>query len=299
MHKEVLSLLNVCKTINVGQHFWYLLELIKFTMLRFRYFSFFILLTRKEAGYTEFLWSFVKFSNIKACHAGWWACSASAPNNVQLAQIRKKPVRTNWNNLLVARIFLTTHPLSLLHPAFLLYSTTSSRQLKTEQPLWFLYPKIKRLWRGDCWPVRTWCIIHSYTITSSQPVTVSLSRSLTGLQLISPNPRHSPQSQDQLFAGMFCTKVFLLRYQQKPVFYHQSQCCQYLSVAPIAKKSQLVRIMWLRQGAANTNNPIFEILGNKWYDSFDKLKRKLWTCIECRECEIELKYIRVQDGVWS
>ena len=71
MHKEVLSLLNVCKTINVGQHFWYLLELIKFTMLRSRYFSFFILLTRKEAGYTEFLWSFVKFSNIKACYAGW------------------------------------------------------------------------------------------------------------------------------------------------------------------------------------------------------------------------------------
>ena len=100
-------------------------------------------------------------------------------------------MRTNWNNLLAVGIFLTTHPLSLLHPAFLLYSTTSSRQLKTEQPLWFLYPKIKCLWRGDCWPVRTWCIIHSYTITSSQPVTVSLSRSLTGLQLISPNTSHT------------------------------------------------------------------------------------------------------------
>ena len=207
-------------------------------------------------------------------------------------------MRTNWNNLLAVGIFLTTHPLSLLHQVFFPFSTTSSRQLTTEQPLWFLYPKIKRLWRGDCWPVRTWCIIHSYTITSSQPVTVSLSRSLTGLQLISPNPSHTSPRINYLL-GCFvqsssCCDInktcVLSSITMLPIF-----IC---AVARIAKKSQLVRIMWL-QGAANTNNPIFGIWGNKWYDCFDKLKRKLWTCIECRECEIELKYIRVQDGVWS
>ena len=137
-----------------------------------------------------------------------------AANNVQLVQIRKKPVRTNWNNLLALGICLTTHPLSLLHPEFLpLYTTFPQLILNNRSeplPLSCLHPdgvKFKCLWCGDCWPVRPWCIIHCYPITSTQrqPVTVSLSRSLAGLQLISTNT----QSQDQLFAGMFCTKVFL------------------------------------------------------------------------------------------
>ena len=176
------------------------------------------------------------------------------------------------------------------------FSTTNSQQLNTKQPFWFLKLNVSD-------EVIVGPLGHDalFTLTPSPPP--SLSRSLTGLQLISPNTRHSPQSQDQLFAGMFCTKVFMLRYQhqQKPVFYHQTQCCQYLSAARVSR-SQLVRIMWL-QGAANTNNPISGIWGNKWSDSFDILKkRKLGTCIECGECEIELKYIfwtRVQDGVWS
>ena len=146
------------------------------------------------------------------------------------------------------------------------FSTTNSHQLNTKQPFWFLKLNVSD-------EVIVGPLGHDalFTLTPSPPP--SLSRSLTGLQLISPNTRHSPQSQDQLFAGMFCTKVFMLRYQhqQKPVFYHQTQFCQYLSATRVSR-SQLVRIMWL-QGAANTNNPISGIWGNKWSDSFDKLKK--------------------------
>ena len=51
-------------------------------LLRSKYFSFFTFNQKSGSGFTEFLWSFVKFSTIKAAchrehgHAGWPACSA-------------------------------------------------------------------------------------------------------------------------------------------------------------------------------------------------------------------------------
>ena len=122
------------------------------------------------------------------------------------------------------------------------FSTTNSHQLNTKQPFWFLKLNVSD-------EVIVGPLGHDalFTLTPSPPP--SLSRSLTGLQLISPNTRHSPQSQDQLFAGMFCTKVFLLRYQhqQKPVFYHQTQCCQYLSAARVAGIVNLLELCDFRE----------------------------------------------------
>ena len=70
-----------------------------------------LVLTRKATGFMEFLWSIVKFSPIKACHRahGHGACCAwTALYSKQCAisaDLKRNlwGVRTNWNNLLVAK----------------------------------------------------------------------------------------------------------------------------------------------------------------------------------------------------